>query len=739
MLALYKFETKMRYAIKVLFLFVCPSLVAIEPTSVMRTESIFLIQLLEQYHFSKKSLKTLPWEDVLVSFVNSLDSQKMIFTKKQVDQFVNEYRYASELLWRGGSLIPGFRLFESYRKKFNDRITWVTNRLDRPFDYQIQQIFDMDRKIAPWCSNLIGLDLLWEQRLQHEMINEMISLQLSSEDDPIKKTDEDISPITEEKVLLFEKKARENLKTRYENLNKIFQSLDAVDIQEFYCNNLAQFYDPHTTFLSADTMDDFSISLKNSLVGIGAYLSEENGTCVIKEILPGGPAEHCKMLQAGDKILEVAEGNSEFVNIQGMKLRNSVKLIRGPKGTKVRLLVQPVTGDPSQRKIVELIREEIKLENNLAFAKIFSLPDSSWQYHRIGIIDLPAFYGAEDPHDIQSHTLSNDVRELLFKLKAQSVEGIILDMRRNGGGLLSEAIRLVGLFLNKCPVVQAKDGQQIARMYSGDDTCVWEGPLLILTSRFSASASEIVAGALQEAHRAFVFGDKTTHGKGSVQAVIELDKLAMLSHLYGRMGAVKLTIQKWYLPSGSSIQLRGVQADLSQPSLYDGLPIGEADLPHALPWDAIEPMPPFAQNSSSCCFFNPRVHQYLLLKQHYRQQTDKIFQWHLQQVKQFTKNYQQTSFSLNLKERIQNINKERKLQLQSNQEEKTWVPRVYRRLFLQGARSQKVKKENTKIDFFENEALNIMADWLQCLGIHEHVFPLWTYGFKYKNKPRISF
>lgn len=707
----------------------------LEATALMRVETLFFVQLLEQFHISKKKLSDLPTEEVLRSYVSALDGQKMIFTQTQVDWFVKEYCSSFELLWRAGSLTPGFLLADLYRRRFRERVQWIQRRLEQPFDFSSTATFVDDRKNAAFATDTASLDALWERRLQHELINEAASNRreeadvLSEEEEPIsRKADETV--ITEATIAENEPKARECLKEWYGNMNNAVQSLEPSDMQELYCDSLSQFYDPHTNFLSADTMEDFAIELRNALTGIGAVLREERGNCIISELTPGGPAERCGQLQAGDKILAVAQGKEAFVNIQGLRLRRSVKMIRGKKGTVVRLLIQPADGDPSQRKTVELVRDEIKLEDKLAFAKVFTVPDARGVWHTIGWIDVPSFYGADDAKDTKTHTVSEDVRTLIERLKRFPIEGIILDMRRNGGGLLTEAVKLVGLFLNNASVVQVRGSDLNQRMYADADGCVWDGPLLVLTSRFSASAAEIAAGALQVMRRALLFGAPVTHGKGSVQAMIEMDKLPLLTG-YAPLGAAKLTIQKWYLPDGSSIQRRGVRPDIAKTSISDCLPVSESDSPHALPWDCIKPMPSKVDPSLSGKWLRAGVLQFLLQRQHARERDSAYFNWYQRQAELFAKRYKQTEYSLNLKDRIARINEDRRLSKALADEEKTFLPLRYgyRLLTLGDAPHKSGKTKKPSFDFFEQEALDIMTDWVVALHIVPQ-FSLWCYAQK---------
>jgi len=332
--------------------------------------------------------------------------------------------------------------------------------------------------------------------------------------------------------------------------------------------------------------------MKLKLVGIGAMLGLEDDVCSVKEIVPGGPADLGRQLKPNDKIIAVAQDDAEPVEITGMKLRKIVDLIRGSKGTKVRLIVEPGDAtDTSVRREIDIIRDVVKLDSARARAAVFQVPAADGKTVPLGVITLPAFYGAADDGDTDSDSsASGDVAKLIVDLKAAHVQGIVLDLRHNGGGYLSEAIELAGLFIHKGPVVQVKS-------YDGDiqvdsdkaENLSYDGPMAVLVDRFSASASEIVAGALKDYGRAVVIGDTSTHGKGTVQATFEMKKISReLARSPAKTGAAKITIQKFYLPDGSSTQLKGVVSDIVLPSIDEYLPIGESDLPHALVWDKIQ-------------------------------------------------------------------------------------------------------------------------------------------------------
>jgi carboxyl-terminal processing protease len=349
-------------------------------------------------------------------------------------------------------------------------------------------------------------------------------------------------------------------------------------------------------------VDTFAIGMNLSLFGIGAELVSEDGYCSIRRLLPGGPAEKSKKIKEKDRILAVAQGDQTPVDIVDMSLNKAVQLIRGAKGTEVRLTINPAGADASVRTVVTLVRDEIKLDDQAAKAKIIELPDASGQTVRIGVIDLPSFYTPFDmggpkrpelaaPGSPSGRSTTADVAQLLKKLKQENVSGVILDLRRNGGGSLEEAVRLTGLFIKQGTVVQVMDSRgEIQEDADTDPSVAYDGPLIVLTSRFSASASEILAGALQDYGRALLVGDSSTHGKGTVQSVNQLAPFIRFPDNANPVdpGALKLTIKKFYRASGASTQLEGVTPDIVLPSVLNEMKeIGEKSLDNPLPWDTI--------------------------------------------------------------------------------------------------------------------------------------------------------
>ena len=378
------------------------------------------------------------------------------------------------------------------------------------------------------------------------------------------------------------------LTRRYNRVMRNLKQFESKEVLQWYLDALAHSYDPHTNYFGPREEEAFSMSMTLSFVGIGAVLTSEDGYATITEIKPGSPAEKSKVLKSGDKIVAVAQDKQSPVDVIDEKLQKVVEQIRGPKGSKVTLTYIPSGADLSTRKTVTITRDTIPLEDQEAKAKLVLLPNGAGKTNRVGVIDLPAFYSGAIGGNGATKSPTADVAKLLRKLMAEGVDGVVLDLRRNGGGSLEECVSLTGLFIKTGPVVQVVNSLGQQRILEDDDSSVlYDGPLVVLTSRLSASASEILAGALQDYGRAVVVGDSSTHGKGTVQ---NLQSLEPFYRGAGKPGQVKVTISKFFRPSGSSTQLKGVVPDVVLPSINNYADIGESSLSNALPWNTIPPV-----------------------------------------------------------------------------------------------------------------------------------------------------
>lgn len=549
-----------------------PSLVAADRTfatsPILKEEAITLIKILEQAHYNRDAVRSADYAQVVPDYMEGLDGQHLFFLGSDKAAFAEKYGrsvyYNTAFL---GNIDAAYTIFNKYQERVEARVAWIFQELGKDLDLAAKETYRQDRSKSEWPSNLAAADDLWRRRLKFELVAEMLN----------KKTAE---------------QAREAVHKRYERMQKNLADIEGYDLAELYLGSISRLYDPHSTYFSAETFEDFGIQMKLQLVGIGALLGIEDDICIVKEIVLGGPADAGRQLKANDKIISVAQAGAEPVEIIGMKLRKIVNMIRGEKGTQVHLMVQPADAtDPSTRREIIITRDVVKLNSNRARAGVFQVPGSDGKSQPIGVITLPGFYSSDEGDtDSEKTSAAKDVARLIEKLKQENIQGLVLDLRHNGGGYLTEAIELAGLFIHKGPVVQVKNYNGEIHVDSDTNAKIaYAGPLAVLVDRFSASASEIVTGALQNYGRAIVIGDSSTHGKGSVQQVVEMKQVSpSLARTTAKTGAAKFTIQKYYLPSGDSTQLKGVVPDIVLPSIDDYISgIGEGDLPHALVWDKI--------------------------------------------------------------------------------------------------------------------------------------------------------
>ena len=587
-------------------------------TSEMAAQTRWAMGTIQSQHYLRDQIQDLDGRAVIEAYIESFDYRHMFFNQQAIDRFSFRFGSAVEAFLSKGNLYAAFEIYAAYKEQYVQRTEWINQRIEHDFTFTSAANFIPDRSESNWPENAKAANQLWEQRLEYELLNELLSLASEAPlatENPAPNAAEMDADISETADTTFDprklnrlledpdfftemlEEARQKVRRRYQrNLNYV-QNREAAEIQEAFINAMTQLFDPHSSFLSADTLESFNTAVQNSFVGIGALLQDEDGICTIKELIAGGPAERSNLLNAEDQILAVAQGQDGiFEDVVDMQLRYIVRKIKGKKGSYVRLRIHPSdAADPSVRKDILIQRDEVKLTANLASAQLIEVPNDRGQSVAVGVIDLPSFYGNIGAGNTLT-TTTDDVEELIEKLSGAGAQGLILDLRSNGGGLLSEAVRLAGLFIPVGPVVQIHNSAgKVEVLADRNSKLKWDGPIIILTSRFSASASEIVAGALQDHQRALIVGNTSTHGKGTVQEVYHMNPANRFSWLNQftqqqppRSVASKITIKQFYLPSGRSTQLKGVLSDIVLPSVNEYLPIGEADLPHALPWNRIQ-------------------------------------------------------------------------------------------------------------------------------------------------------
>lgn len=525
---------------------------------------------LAQDHYLKDLPKSEVSNRMWTEYLNDLDPRHMYLLQTDVNEFEKYRATLEDNLLATGDTRPAFTLFNRLIERVDQQSAYVTDLLAKEkFEFLADDSFAIDRKKAPHPADLDAAKTLWRDYLRYEYLQEKLS----------KTKPEDIV---------------KTLTRRYTALGKSLHEFDHDEVFQRYLNALSHAYDPHTDYFGKAALEDFNIQMKLSLFGIGALLGTEDGYCKISELTPGGPAEKSKLLKVNDRIVAVAQDGQPPVDVVDMKLSKVVAQIRGPKGTKVHLTVVPAgTADMSTRKVITLVRDEIKLQDQEAKAKIIDYATPGGQTSRLGVIDLPSFYSDFDSFGQSKKSCTADVARLLKKLQAENVKGIVLDLRANPGGSLQEVIEMTGLFVKQGPVVLVKNSSGKMRTHSDSNRSVaYNGPLVVLTSKMSASAAEILSGALQDYGRAVVVGDSSTYGKGTVQEVISLDELLKANNMSLKTpaGAIKPTIQKYYRISGSSVQLKGVVPDIILPSISNVMEIGEKTMDNPMPWDTVSPV-----------------------------------------------------------------------------------------------------------------------------------------------------
>jgi carboxyl-terminal processing protease len=523
---------------------------------------------LEREHFLKQPIDDAMSRRWFDAFLDALDPTKVYFTQSDIDRFASKKELLDDLVKRG-DVTFAYEVMARFLQRVDQRLPVIERLIDGPHDFTVNESIVTDRKSMAWPRNDAEAEDAWRKRIKYDLL--------------VQKMEE--TPLDE---------AKDKLRRRYRSFAKRMHQMTADELLEIYLSSLTSSFDPHTSFMSPGTLENFEIGMRLQLDGIGAQLKSEDGYTTIVECTPGGAADRDGRLKSKDRVVGVGQGvGGEIVDTVDMNLNEVVKLIRGKRGTVVRLKVIPV-GETAP-KIYDITRDKIELKDAEARGEIVEYgkkPDGS--PYRIGVINLPSFYmdmtGAQQGQaDFKSST--RDTKRVLDDFRTKGVDCVVLDLRNNGGGSLPESIKLTGLFIDRGSVVQIKDADQQVRSYDDVDAGVsWDGPLVVLTNKFSASASEILAGAIQDYRRGLIVGDDATHGKGTVQSLLDLGR-----QLFQRfdnapsLGAIKITMQQFYRPSGASTQLEGVKSDVILPSITTHLPVGEGDLDHAIAFDRVPP------------------------------------------------------------------------------------------------------------------------------------------------------
>ena len=528
------------------------------PIDVHARTSINVIEQLTRHHYVRQRLDDDLSSEILDRYVEMLDPQRSYFLAGDISAF-EPYRYQLDDALRKGNLEPAFEIFNRYQKRLEERLTFTLAKIDSgldQLDLDTDATLETDRSKAAWIEDEAAMDELWLRRLKANVL----SMRLN---------DRELEDIAT------------TLERRYRNRLVRAAQTNAEDAFQAYMNSVAMSFDPHTQYFSPRTSENFNINMSLSLEGIGAVLRPEDEYTSVVRLVPAGPADKSGLLRPSDRIVGVAQEDQEMVDVIGWRLDDVVDLIRGPAGTTVRLdIVAADAGPGAQPREISLVREAVKLEEQSAQRRVLEIERNGRQ-HRVGVIEIPTFhidFKALQAGDPEYKSTTRDVRRLIAELEAEEVDGIIVDLRNNGGGSLQEASALTGLFIKAGPTVQVRSASGRVDLFNDEGgDLAWDGPLAVLVNRLSASASEIFAGAIQDYQRGLVIGGQT-FGKGTVQTLIPLNR-----------GQLKLTQAKFYRVSGQSTQHQGVIPDIEFPELYDQEKIGESTLTDALPWDVIRP------------------------------------------------------------------------------------------------------------------------------------------------------
>jgi len=552
-----------------IFALACP--VQADPTGPRPSDrhvAFIVTTLLPREHLTRHPLDGEISQRMLQLFLKSLDPMKMYFMQSDIDGLMAHQNELVDKV-RKGDISLAYKIFGLYLQRLDERVQMVDEILKVDPDFTLKETIVIDRDAARYSADLNDAREKWRKRIKYELL----SLKVDK---------------TEGQA------AKDKLTRRYHSLSKRMHQTDAEELLEMYLNAMTSSFDPHTNYMSPSSVENFDIMMRLDLEGIGAALQLIDGYTVVQKIIPGGAADKDKRLKAEDKIVGVGQGaQGEVVDVVDMKLSDVVKMIRGKRGTVVRLEV--ISRDSPERKTYAITREKVELKDSEARAQVFQQgTKADGTPYKLGVIKLPSFYmdmnGAkQNLPDYRSTT--RDVHKILDGFNRQGVDAVILDLRNNGGGSLTEAINLTGLFIGKGPVVQVKGSDGRVIPYDDQDgTIAWAGPLVVVSNKFSASASEILAGAIQDYRRGLIVGDHTTHGKGTVQSLLDLGQQLFRVPNTPSLGALKITVQQFYRPNGDSTQNRGVVSDVELPALTTHMDVGEADLEYSLAFDHVDPV-----------------------------------------------------------------------------------------------------------------------------------------------------
>ena len=657
--------------------------------------------IIANHHYQKAQFDDSISKKLYQQYFKKLDPQKYYFTQADIDQFA-EYETKLDDDVYSGNLDFAYTLYDLLKERATQYENFAKVQLEKGFDFNKKEEFFSNRAKAKWAKDMTELRDIWRKRVKSDVLYWRLvdkARKEQSEKNESKKANKN----NKDEKAFYAKTPAQRVIKRISMSRHYLTDKDAFDVLQLFLSSLTNIYDPHSDYMSPSTQSDFQVSMSLSLVGIGAVLQQDlNGYTKIVKLIKGGPAAKEKLLKAGDKIIAVGQSKEEQpVDIIDMPLNNVVKLIRGKKNTDVYLTVLPAEGT-MKPKVIKITRNKVEIKDSAASGKVLKLKDNQGKEVNIGVINVPSFYrnnaGFSRGED-NFKSLSRDVRNILEDFNKQNIAGVILDLRLNGGGSLEEAIDLTGLFIEAGPVVQIRGSKgNITGAESRSDEATFKKPIVILQSKLSASASEIFAGALQDYKRAVLVGDKTTHGKGTVQTVFGLNPLVRYVGLNFDAGALKYTTAKFYRISGGSTQNLGVSSDIIIPSFTAVISEGEKDLDYALEWDSIS-------EQKHKIYDKDLAKKIAVLKKKSaeRIKDSKKFQELEKEIKRVEELKNKTSISLNEKTRWKEYKAEKDLEEQQTK-------------IFKSAQNANKDAENNEKDLQLNEAEKIIIDYLSLIN-----------------------
>ncbi len=626
---------------------------SLKPTPAHQDESRLIAKIISQLHYKKSTLDDEFSRKILENYIDTLDGNKMYFLSQDILDFdVYKDRLDDDI--RNGELEAAFTIFNRYNERVKSQSEFALSQLEKPFNFELEEKFIWDRSEQPWAMNQKELNETWRKKVKNDYLN----LKLAGKDD---------------------EKIKETLHKRYQYIRDRSDDIKSEDIFQFFMNAYVSLVEPHTGYMAPRSSENFDINMSLSLEGIGAVLGVDGEYTTINSIVKGGPADLQGDLKVGDKILAVGQGREgSYEDVVGWRNDDVVQKIRGEKGTTVRLMVIRKDDAPDTEGIaINIVRDKVKLETQAAQYKILKVHDEQGEY-KIGVIDLPTFYldfDALQAGESDYRSTSRDVTRILNQMKKENVEGVIVDLRNNGGGSLFEAEQLTGLFIDKGPVVQIKDSfGKINVKRDKNPKIVWDGPLVVLVNRLSASASEIFAAALQDYGRALIVGEQT-FGKGTVQNMMSLNDYN--NNREYEFGQLKVTMAQFFRINGGSTQNRGVIPDIRFPETPGSERYGESEYKNALPWSSINP-----SHFSSFDDLSEEI-PYLIKRYKAREKDNFEFDFVKQELDLYNKEKENTSVSLSMAERKKRTeesderkNKRKEMRAAFAENENTQVGRV---------------------------------------------------------------